>query len=75
MRSAARHPGEVESALSPREQEVLRFLIQGRSNREIADAMDLSINTVKFHMKNIFGKLGVNSRKDAVSATIRRRLL
>ncbi|WP_405236093.1 LuxR C-terminal-related transcriptional regulator [Lentisalinibacter orientalis] len=75
MRSAARRPGEPESALSPREQEVLRFLIQGRSNREIADAMDLSINTVKFHMKNIFGKLGVNSRKDAVSATIRRRLL
>jgi len=75
MESAGRRAGEAESALSPREQEVLRFLIQGRSNREIADAMDLSINTVKFHMKNIFGKLGVNSRKNAVSVTIRRRLL
>jgi len=75
MESAGRRAGEAESALSPREQEVLRFLIQGRSNREIADAMDLSINTVKFHMKNIFGKLGANSRKNAVSVTIRRRLL
>ena len=63
------------SELSPREQQVLRFLIQGRSNREIAEAMRLSINTVKFHLKNTFGKLGVNSRQEAVSVTIRRRLI
>jgi LuxR family maltose regulon positive regulatory protein len=63
------------SELSRREQEVMRFLIQGRSNREIADAMVLSVNTVKFHLKNVFDKLRVGSRKDAVSAAIRRRLL
>ncbi len=59
--------------LTPRELEVLRHLMQGRSNSEIAMAMPISVNTVKFHLKNIFGKLGVNTRKDAVSAALRSR--
>ena len=59
--------------LTGREREVLRHLIQGRSNREIAEAMPVSINTVKFHLKNIFEKLGVSTRKDAVSASLRNR--
>lgn len=59
--------------LTPREREVLRYLLQGRSNREIADALPVSVNTVKFHLKNIFGKLGVASRGDAVTESIRRR--
>ncbi len=61
--------------LSPREREVLRYVMQGQSNREIAEAMPLSVNTVKFHLKNIFDKLGVSSRKDAVSVAIRERLV
>ena len=72
--AASPQPGRHQDALSPREQEVLRFLIQGRSNREIAEAISISINTVKFHVKNIFDKLGVTTRKDAVSASIRRGL-
>ena len=65
----------VQSVLSPREREVIRYLVQGRSNREIADAVAISINTVKFHIKNIFDKLDVYSRKDAVTASIHRGLL
>jgi len=61
--------------LSPREREVLRYVRQGQSNREIAEAMSLSVNTVKFHLKNIFDKLGVSSRKDAVSIAVRQRLV
>ena len=61
--------------LSPREQEVLRYLAQGRSNREIAEMLQISINTVKFHLKNIFDKLHVTTRKDAVSASAKRSLL
>ena len=61
--------------LSPREREVLRYVMQGQSNREIAEAIGLSVNTVKFHLKNIFDKLGVSSRKDAVSVAIRERLV
>lgn len=72
--AASLQPGRHQDALSPREQEVLRFLIQGRSNREIAEGISISINTVKFHVKNIFDKLGVTTRKDAVSASIRRGL-
>jgi LuxR family maltose regulon positive regulatory protein len=63
------------SELSPREQEVLRYLVQGRSNREISESIPISINTVKFHLKNIFEKLNVTTRKDAVSASIRRGIL
>jgi len=66
---AADHP------LSPREREVLRYVMQGQSNREIAEAISLSVNTVKFHLKNIFDKLGVRSRKDAVSVAVRERLV
>ncbi|MFK7887737.1 MAG: LuxR C-terminal-related transcriptional regulator [Gammaproteobacteria bacterium] len=61
--------------LSPREREVLRFVMQGQSNREIAAATELSVNTVKFHLKNVFEKLGVNSRKDAVSVAVRKHLI
>ena len=61
--------------LSPREREVLRYVMQGQSNREIAEAIPLSVNTVKFHLKNIFGKLGVSSRREAVSVAVRERLV
>lgn len=70
--SAAHQPTERNPHdLSPREIEVLRYLVQGRSNREISQAIDISINTVKFHVKNIFAKLCVATRKEAVAASIR----
>ena len=71
--SASSGPAGGSDDLTPREREILRYLVQGRSNREIAEAIPISVNTVKFHLKNIFGKLGVSTRKDAVSASIRRR--
>jgi LuxR family maltose regulon positive regulatory protein len=73
--NAGNPQGGGDSDLSPREREVIRYLIQGRSNREIADTMGLSVNTVKFHLKNVFEKLGVSSRKAAISAVLRRRLV
>lgn len=75
INAARREARGKDDILSPRENDVLRYLIQGRTNREISEAMNLSVNTVKFHLKNVFGKLGVASRKEAVSASIRRRLL
>ena len=51
--------------LTPRELEVLQFVAHGRSNREIADALFLSIPTVKRHLTTIFGKLGVTTRESA----------
>lgn len=58
----------VAPGLSDRERMVLRLLAEGLSNKAIARALQVSGNTVKFHLKNIFFKLGVASRADAVAA-------
>lgn len=52
--------------LTPRELEVLQLLASGARNREIADQLSLSVNTVKYHIENLYGKLGVGSRTQAV---------
>ena len=54
------------ASLSDRERTVLRLLGEGLSNKAIARALRVSDNTVKFHLKNIFTKLGVSTRAEAV---------
>ena len=61
-------PLSDNSLLSAREQEILEQLASGRANKEIARRFELTENTVKFHLKNIYAKLGVNSRVQAVGA-------
>lgn len=61
--------------LSPRELKVLRLIAQGWSNREIAEAVFLSINTVEFHAKSIYRKLSVKSRTQAVHEATQHGLL
>ena len=58
--------GETSEALTPREVEVLQFICRGRSNREIATALDLSINTVAVHRANIMHALGVHKTAELV---------
>lgn len=55
---------ELLSLLSRREQEILPYLLQGDTNKIIAEALNLSENTVKTHIKNIYGKLEVRSRNE-----------
>lgn len=62
---ASDHPDLIEP-LSDREVEVLRFLRTDLSGPEIADELAVSLNTLRTHTKNIFEKLGVNSRRAAV---------
>jgi LuxR family maltose regulon positive regulatory protein len=59
-------PGSLIDPLTEREREVLALLLEGGSNREIARRLVLSINTVKRHIYNICGKLGVQSRTQAI---------
>jgi len=68
-----RAPEQFDSAeeLTARETEVLRLLGEGYSNREIAERLGISEHTVKFHISSILGKLGAESRTEAVSLGIR----
>jgi DNA-binding CsgD family transcriptional regulator len=50
--------------LSLREHDIFNLIIEGNSNKEIANQLNISINTVKFHIKNIYDKLDVSSRKE-----------
>ena len=59
------------SSLTPRELEVLSDLAAGQTNKQIARRLDVSLNTVKFHVRNLFQKLGVNSRSQAISLYLR----
>jgi DNA-binding NarL/FixJ family response regulator len=66
--------GEREE-LSARELEVLRLLVAGASNRQLAQQLQLSENTIKTHISRIFGKLGVQSRAEAVAVALQRGLV
>ncbi len=55
------------SSLTSRELEILEILSQGESNRKIAKNLEISTNTVKFHLKNVFEKIQVDNRTQAVA--------
>jgi DNA-binding NarL/FixJ family response regulator len=60
------------ASLSKREEEVLHHLSQGYLYKEIADRLSISIDTVRKHLKNIYSKLQVHSRTDAVVKYLRK---
>jgi LuxR family maltose regulon positive regulatory protein len=63
----APRPSPLVEPLTGREREILRLIAAGRSNPEIAELLYLSLNTVKWHAKNLYGKLGVGNRVQAVA--------
>jgi LuxR family transcriptional regulator, maltose regulon positive regulatory protein len=65
--SPSPRPGSLVEPMTEREREVLRLLLEGASNREIARRLVLSVNTVKRHVYNLCGKLGVQSRTQAIA--------
>jgi DNA-binding NarL/FixJ family response regulator len=69
----AEHLGDEE--LTPRELEVLQLIRDGHKNKQVADRLSISENTVNFHIKNIVDKLGANDRTHAVTIAVRRGLL
>lgn len=68
-------PNPESDLLTPRELDVLTLLGEGCTNREIAQTLFISENTVKFHLSSVFSKLGVSSRAEAVTAGLRSGLL
>lgn len=61
--------------LTPKEKEMLQFMVQGKSFKMIAEAAGISYETVRTHMKNIYAKLHVNSNTEAVSKVLKEKLL
>jgi DNA-binding NarL/FixJ family response regulator len=59
------------AGLTPREVEVLRLLVEGRSNRQIAEQLFISGKTASVHVTNLMAKLGVHSRLEAAAAARR----
>lgn len=66
---------QAEHGLSPRELDVLRALGQGHSYKTAAVALGLSIDTVRFHIRNIYAKLHVHSKSEAVVAALQRGIV
>lgn len=69
FRSKSQEVGEAEpsDALSPREREVLDQVSQGLTNKEVAERLYISENTVKYHMKNILDKLHLRNRSQVIA--------
>ena len=67
-------PG-ASARLTARETEVLRLLASGRTNREIADELVLSVRTVERHIGNVYGKIAARGRVDATAFALTRGLI
>ncbi|WP_412516287.1 response regulator transcription factor [Actinomadura madurae] len=70
-RTRAPRTGSAPLGLTPREFEVLRLVAEGRSNRDIAEALFISVKTASVHVSNILGKLEVTSRGEAAATAHR----
>jgi DNA-binding NarL/FixJ family response regulator len=68
------HPGKFDVPLTPREIQTLRLVAMGLSNQEIADSLEISIETVKEHVQNLLRKLGLGDRTQAAVWALRHGL-
>jgi DNA-binding NarL/FixJ family response regulator len=67
--------GEREAGLTSRELEVLQHIVAGKSNKEIASELDLSVNTISVHRANIMDRLGIHKTAELVVYAIRNGLV
>jgi two-component system, NarL family, nitrate/nitrite response regulator NarL len=68
-------PVPTGERLTPREREVLGLLAEGRSNKAIATRLGISDHTAKFHVNAILGKLGAETRSEAIVLAARRGMV
>jgi DNA-binding NarL/FixJ family response regulator len=62
--------GKASALLSPREGEIVRYLFQGYTDKQLAGALHVSVRTVHAHMQRIFQTLHVHTRREAISKFI-----
>jgi NarL family two-component system response regulator LiaR len=72
---AAHQPPPLGHDLTERERDVLALLVEGKPNKEIAEALTLSPATVRVYVSNILAKLGANNRTEAVSRALQHKLV
>lgn len=70
-----RPPAYCEYRLTPQETHLLKLLIEGHHKKTAAREMDISIHTISFHLKNIYEKLQVHSKTEAVSKALREKIV
>ena len=66
---------EESAKLTKRQQEILRHIAKGLSNRDIANELGISEDGVKFHLRSLFAKVGATNRAEAVAIALRKHLL
>jgi two-component system response regulator NreC len=72
---AENNKGFCRPRLTPRERSIVRVLAEGKSNKEAASVLGVSLGTIETHRKNIFGKLGIHCTADLVRYAIRNQLV
>jgi len=70
-----RPPENVAYALTPHEIRILKLLVDGHNYKTAAAELDVSVNTIRFHMRSIYEKLQVHSKSEAVSKSLRQRIV
>lgn len=70
-----RPPEKADYQLTPHETRILGLLVEGHNYKTAADELNVSINTIRFHMRSIYDKLQVHSKSEAVSKALRNRLV
>jgi DNA-binding NarL/FixJ family response regulator len=70
-----RPPARADYGLTPHETRLLKLLVEGCNYKTAADALDVSVNTISFHMRRIYEKLQVHSKSEAVAKALKNRLV
>jgi DNA-binding NarL/FixJ family response regulator len=70
-----RPPEKASHRLTPQETELLKLIVEGHSYKTAAAKLDISASTVSFHLQNIYGKLQVHSKTEAVAKALRNHLV
>ena len=66
-----RPPASSENDLTPHEERLLKMLVQGHSYKSAGKELGVSVNTISFHIRNIYQKLQVHSKSEAVARALR----